>query len=303
MPAVSELPNVVIAGVGKAGTTSLYWYLSQHPDVCASQTKELRYFVAAGTGDPLPPLEDYGRHFAHCGAAPYRLEASPQYFHGGRPVAEAMRDTLDRPRIILMFRDPVDRLWSTYRFMRSRMADVPEDLTFDGYVERCIQVRERREPLTADNVRRWAIQGGFYVEHLEPWVDVFGPDLRIVFSERLRMAPAQVVGGLFGWLGIDRAVADRISYSVENETIAYRSAWLQRLALVVNDERLLGSRRRLKEPLRRLYHRVNRRPAEQGMSQVTRRRLQELFAPGNAALARRLSELGYEDLPAWLNAA
>lgn len=299
---MNDLPNLVIAGVGKAGTTSLYWYLSQHPDICAAQAKELRYFVPAGEGNPLAPIEGYARHFAHCGPVRYRLEASPQYFHGGRAVADAIRDTLEAPRVIVMFRDPVERLWSTYRFMRSRMADLPEDMTFEGYVERCLEVRDRREPLTADNVRTWTIQGSFYAEHLEPWVDAFGADLRVVFSERLGAEPATVVGDLFGWLGIDRSEADRLSYTVENRTIAYRSAWLQRVALVLNHERLLGSRRRLKDPLRRLYHRINRRPGDETMRPETRRRLQELFAPGNAALARRLTELGYDDLPAWLSA-
>lgn len=299
---VNDLPNLVIAGVGKAGTTSLYWYLSQHPEVCVGQEKELRYFVAAGKGGPLPPIEGYARHFAHCGAARFRLEASPQYFHGGRAVAHAIRDTLPDPRVIVMLRDPVERLWSTYRFMRSRLADLPEELTFEDYVDRCLEVRERAEPLTDANVRTWAIQGSFYVEHLDPWVETFGRDLRIVFSERLAAAPASVVGDLFGWLGIDRTVAERLSYTVENRTIAYRSAWLQKAALVLNDERLLGSRRRLKEPLRRLYHRINRRPGE-AMRPDTRRRLEELFAPANAALASRLGELGYDDLPGWLGAA
>jgi len=298
---VSSLPNLVIAGVGKAGTTSLYWYLSQHPDVCAAAVKELRYFVPVGGGHPLPPIEEYARHFARCGPARYRLEASPQYFHWGRPVAEAMRDTLDRPRIIVMLRAPVDRLWSTYRFMRSRMADVPQDLSFEGYVDRCLEVRERHERLDPDNVRYWTIEGSFYAEHLDPWIEVFGADLRIVFSEQLRAAPVAVVGDLFDWLGIERAAADRITYTVENETIAYRSAWLQRLALLANDERFLGSRRRLKEPLRRIYHAVNRRRAPEQMSPVTRRRLDELFASGNEALARRLTELGYRDLPGWLD--
>lgn len=298
---MSDLPNLVIAGVGKAGTTSLYWYLSQHPDVCAARVKELRYFVPAGEGRPLSRREDYARHFEHCGSARYRLEASPQYFHGGRLVAEAMRDTLDRPRVIVMLRAPVDRLWSTYRFMRSRMAHVAQDLGFDGYVDRCLEVHEQRAQLTPDNVHYWTIRGSFYAEHLDPWVEVFGADLRIVFSEQLRATPAEVVGNLFDWLGIDRSAADRISYSVENETIAYRSGWLQRLALVINDERFLGSRRRLKEPLRRIYHKVNRRSTPEGMSPATRRRLDELFAPGNEALARRLAELGYEDLPGWLS--
>jgi hypothetical protein len=296
---MSPLPNLVIAGVGKAGTTSLYWYLSQHPDVCASTTKEIRFFVPAATGEALPALEGYERHFAHCGDQRYRLEASPQYFHGGRAVAEAMRRVLGEARVIVMLRDPVERVWSTFRFMRSRLAGLPDDLTFDDYVERCLRVRARREPLTTDNLRYWTVQGGVYVEHLDPWVEVFADDLRIVFSERLAASPPGVVRELCGWLGIDQAAADRISYTVENRTIAYRSAWLQRLALAVNSERFLGRRRRLKEPLRRLYHAVNRR-SEASMPQEARRRLEEVFAPANEALAARLRDLGYEDLPGWL---
>ena len=144
-----RLPNLIIAGVGKAGTTSLFWYLSQHPGICASDVKEIQFFTPLSEGDGvLPPLSDYARHFAAWIDQPYRLEASPQYFHGGKPIVDAMRETLDRPRVIVMFRDPVERLWSQYRFMRSRMADLPDDMTFEAYVARCREVRERREPFS-----------------------------------------------------------------------------------------------------------------------------------------------------------
>jgi hypothetical protein len=40
-----KLPNLIIAGAQKAGTSSLFWYLAQHPQICASDRKELRYFT------------------------------------------------------------------------------------------------------------------------------------------------------------------------------------------------------------------------------------------------------------------
>ena len=280
----ASLPTVVIGGVGKAGTTSLFWYLSQHPDICASDVKEIRYFIPLSEGDgSLGPIEEYAAHFGRCGAERHRLEASPQYFHGGGPVASAMRATLPDVNVIVLLRDPIDRLWSTFRFMRSRLADLPPGMTFEAYVEACRAVRDRREAYSAHNRLYWTIQGGFYDEHLDPWIDTFGERFRLVFFERMTPDPAATVRELSTWLGIDPAAADAITYSV------------------VNSERLLGGRRRLKEPLRKLYYVLNRRPEPDRMAPETRRGLEELFAPGNRALARRLRSLGY-DLPAWLTA-
>jgi hypothetical protein len=293
----------VIAGVGKAGTTSLFWYLSQHPEICASDVKEIRYFTPLSEGDGvLAPIEEYARHFARCGPERHRLEASPQYFHGGAAVASAMGATLPEVRVIVLLRDPVERLWSTFRFMRSRLADLPPDMTFDGYVDACRAVRDRREAYTPDNRLYWTIQGGFYDEYLDPWLETFGDRFRIVFFERMTADPAATVRELSRWLGIDASGADTITYSVENRTVPVRSAALQRLALFVNSERLLGGHRRLKEPLRRAYYAIQRRPEPEGMSPQARRSLEELFAPGNLALARRLRVLGYDDLPAWVTA-
>src|SRR3712207_9448996 len=61
----ARLPNLIIAGVGKGGTTSLFRYLGQHPQVCASRVKELRYFQSLRYGEPMAPLDQYTRHFAH----------------------------------------------------------------------------------------------------------------------------------------------------------------------------------------------------------------------------------------------
>lgn len=297
---MSPLPNLVIPGVGKAGTTSLHWYLSQHQDICAATVKEVRYFrpLVEGRG-PLPPVSEYAAHYAHCSGERYRLDASPQYFHGGRPVTDAIQALLGEPKVIVMLRDPVSRLWSLYRFMRARLADLPNDMTFDGYIDRCLEVRDRGEAVSAANRRYFAIQGSFYAEYVDPWVDAFGSDLRITFFERLVESPEREFIEVCEWLGLDADPAT-ISFSVENQTVPVRSAMLQRIALAANSERVLRNRRRLKMPLRKLYYAMNRQGSAERMLPATRQRLEEIFAPGNAALAELVRSLGYRDLPQWL---
>ena len=90
MSTEGRLPNLIIVGLGKAGTTSLFWYLSQHSDVCASTVKEPGYFLPAAEGLELPPIGQYASYFKECGRERYRMEASPQYFHGARPVMEEL---------------------------------------------------------------------------------------------------------------------------------------------------------------------------------------------------------------------
>jgi hypothetical protein len=100
-----HLPNLLIAGVAKAGTTSLFRYLAQHPDVCPSDVKELRYFSALRYGEDMAPLESYSAHFAHCEGQRYRMEATPGYYAGGRLVADAVDDLLPGARVLVSFRD------------------------------------------------------------------------------------------------------------------------------------------------------------------------------------------------------
>jgi hypothetical protein len=296
----SRLPNLIMAGPGKAGTTSLFWYLSQHPAICPADVKEIRFFapITHGTGS-IPPTEEYARHFNHCGMEEYRLEASPQYFHGGGALITAMRQILAHPRIIITLREPVDRLWSIYRSLKVRRT-LPQQTTFDSYVAQCEEIHRAGGPLSLENRAYWTLSGQFYVDHVQTWLDAFGDDLKIVFFEDLARSPTDVVRDLCRWLRIDDTVVDSFTYTVENQTVANRSRILHRIALAANSQGVLRDRRRLKAPLRRAYYRINRMPPSETMSEETRRRLEETYAAPNAALARALRQRGYEDLPGWL---
>jgi len=133
------LPNLVIAGVAKAGTTSLFRYLAQHPEVCPSSVKEARYFTALRYGEPLAPVADYARLFASCRGETYRMEATPGYFPGGRVVAQAIDELLPGSRVVVSLRDPVQRCWSWYRFVKST-ARIPEQMGFPAYLDRCAEL-------------------------------------------------------------------------------------------------------------------------------------------------------------------
>ena len=107
------LPNLIVIGGLKCGTTSLHHYLNLHPEIAMSRPKELNFFVAELNWDLGPDW--YASHFDR--AAPVRGETSPHYTNlprfGG--VAERMREVLGaEARIVYMVRDPIDRMLSHY---------------------------------------------------------------------------------------------------------------------------------------------------------------------------------------------
>src|SRR5205809_803028 len=90
---LGRLANLVVIGVSKAGTTSLFESLGTHPDIGLSDHKELRYFTPLRYGQPLAPLASYSEHFRDCVEERYAVEATPGYFYGGRPLARTLRET------------------------------------------------------------------------------------------------------------------------------------------------------------------------------------------------------------------
>ncbi|WP_091364270.1 sulfotransferase family protein [Geodermatophilus telluris] len=287
--------------MAKAATTSLFRYLAQHPDVCPADLKELRYFSALRYGEPLPPLETYSRHFSHHSGERYRMEATPGYYAGGRTVAEAVDRLLPDARAIVSFRDPVQRCWSWYRFVRST-ARIPKEMTFPEYVDRCVHLHREGTDGRRENQPFWGLGGGCYDTWLEPWLEVLGERLRVEYFEYVVSAPRDVVEDLCDWLGIDRTVCAGFSYAIENKTVQYKNKRLQMGALFVNrrSERFFAQHPGLKRSLRSAYYRVNGDAAEVRMDAPTRERLTDFYAPHNQRLVTMLDAAGIAGRPDWL---
>jgi hypothetical protein len=104
------LPNLLIIGAGKSGTTSLHSYLAAHPEVSMSETKELRLFVR---DDWRERLDWYAAQF---GSAKVRGESSPGYtmYPYRASVAERIHEVAPEARLIYVVRDPVERAIANY---------------------------------------------------------------------------------------------------------------------------------------------------------------------------------------------
>jgi hypothetical protein len=115
------LPTLFIIGAAKAGTTSLHYYLDQHPEIQMSATKEPNFFSGPEDGLPYPlgrveTLADYERLFES--AAPVRGEASVCYTHYPRRkgVPERIKECVPGAKFLYVVRDPIARSVSQYRY-------------------------------------------------------------------------------------------------------------------------------------------------------------------------------------------
>jgi Sulfotransferase domain len=298
----ARIADLVIAGVPKAATGSLFGYLAQHSDICASDLKETGYFnhynPQRHTG-PVPPIETYARHFAHWNGERYALEATPTYSYGGRPVVEAIRSVLGKPKIIISLRDPADRLWSAYGFQRS-VGNNARISSFEQYVEILEQrYRDGVQPVPRDGLHGLRI--GFYADYLGDWFDEFGDDLRVVFLENLRNDPRGEVATLCTWLDIDPGMAAALDVGRRKVTEHPRSTRLAAAARTVKRRttRILPSE--VQRRLQRAYLKLNSGgELTEQFDPALRRHVEDLYRESNQATARMLTARGYRDLPEWL---
>jgi Sulfotransferase domain len=135
------LPNLIVIGAQKCGTTSLHYYLDLHPEIAMARAKELDFFVTRGSW--AKGLDWYTRQFDP--AAPVRGESSPSYTNYPRDngVAERLHATVPDAKLIFLVRDPVERIISQYvheytkgnenRPIEETLAD---DLLADRYINR-----------------------------------------------------------------------------------------------------------------------------------------------------------------------
>ena len=114
------IPTFIVIGAGKAGTTSLWAYLQEHPQVFMSARKELDFFTTEHNWHR--GLEWYESHFADAGTAKAHGEVSGNYTNWPDYVGvpERMASVVPGARLVYVVRHPIDRMVSGYRYLRAR---------------------------------------------------------------------------------------------------------------------------------------------------------------------------------------
>jgi hypothetical protein len=297
----SRLPNLIIVGVSRAGTTSLFSYLAQHPDICASSIKEVKYFTPLKYGKALAPLEVYAQYFAHWRGEIYRMEASPGYFYGGMPLVSTMKEMLPGAHALVLLRDPSARVWSAFNYMKMR-SRIDKDLTLDEYVHTALdQCKQDINDLRASDLY-WPLATGFYAEYISEWFETFGSEFRVVFFEELAKNPRTVVEEVCVWLNLESDPAAGLKYAVRNRSGVYKHKRLDKIAHAISDrgDGFLRQHPVLKGRLRQIYDLINEDQHAVRFDPAIRRLLDAFYSASNEALASELSARGYRDLPAWL---
>jgi len=307
------LPNLIIAGTGRAGTTSLFRYLADHPSVCASSVKEVHFFDEMSK-DRLNQdnLKMYESYFRHCSPdIPVRMEATPQYLQGGKKIAEAIHSVIPNVKLIFTLREPISRAFTVFRSNRNKEPQTFGELSFDDFVaiglngeqaERNMKTNNRAERISR------LLREGCYARHLSAYVDIFPREqVCILLFDDLGKDVRRVMLKVTKFLNIDSHFYDAYEFHVENRTRLFRFALLHRIAYGINMklERTLNRYPAVRSSLRQIYNMVNeRRNQGEQISELARRRLQEFYEPHNRELYVLLKQqVRHASLPEWIMSA
>lgn len=176
------LPDFVIIGAQKAGTTTIYRWLRDHPDVVA-HNKEIGYFSQQYHRGPdwyrghFPTVAAREQFMKEHGRALITGEATPEYMLDPRAPGRMAR-LIPGAKLIVSLRDPVDRAYSQFQMNRLReiepVASFNEALALEDprFADLEAAPPAQRDDLTA---RRWThyLRRGHYAETLSRWFAVF----------------------------------------------------------------------------------------------------------------------------------
>lgn len=169
-----KLPDFIIIGTQKGGTSSLFYYLRQHPDVKASTAKEVHYFdLNYNKG-----LNWYKSFFPLKSNTKITGEASPYYLFHPHVPARIKKD-IPNVKLIVMLRDPAKRAFSHYKMERRNGQDPLS--TFEEAIEKEYE-RTHEETVKLNNNpfyksiphRKFAYAArGLYYEQINNWLKYF----------------------------------------------------------------------------------------------------------------------------------
>src|SRR5690606_38308146 len=203
---IRGLPSVLVIGTQRGGTTSLFNYLVQHPDVRPPLRKEVHYFDFNHARGPTWYRGCFPySHRLRAGAL--TIDATPYYMM--HPLAaQRAAALLPDVKLVALLRNPIDRALSHYQHeVRGGRESLPFAEALEREAERLAghEERLRSDPRHYSwNHHRYAyIRRGLYLEQLQRWVRHFPPSqLLVLQSERLFRDPPSVTGEVYRFLGL-----------------------------------------------------------------------------------------------------
>ena len=223
------LPNFFVIGAYKSGTTSLYEYLAQHPQVFLPRVKEPNYFAFAAPGEKretpvfqksVKTLDEYEALYEKAGGFVAIGDVSPEYMTS-HSACRTIRASVPHARLIAILRNPVERAYSDYLMYRR---DGKEHLAdFSQALEAQAERAARLDPTG------FYISTGFYGEQLARYYELFpAAQIKVFLLEELQSDGPRVLSRMFEFLGVDPAFVPG-KLTVHNRSGVASSYWIGKL--------------------------------------------------------------------------
>jgi len=250
-----RMPNFLIIGAQKSGTTALYHYLKQHPEVYMSPLKEPGFFAFEGqqpaftnlkgelsktSRTSITSLADYQALFQGRRGEKAAGEASIVYLFVPATAA-CIKQYLPEVRLIAMLRNPIDRAYSAFTHALRDNLETVRDF------ERALELEESRIRNNCEFLFRYTSMG-FYYAQLKRYFDVFDRDqIRVYLYDDLRTDLPGTLHDIFRFLGVDARFTPDMS-ALHNASGVPKNRLLHRATnvLLLKSDRA----RRLPEPFK-----------------------------------------------------
>jgi hypothetical protein len=201
---------VIIPGTERAGTTSIFNYLSKHPGICPSIVKETRFFLDEDY--PLPRrfyfsegIDKYLSLYPNRDSDSILLDATPQYMYSAN-TAKKIRESLSNVKFFFMLREPISRLVSKYHLSKS-IGRIEKEMGFEAWIN--IQIDYHMRGIQADQHYLRALDQGMYSKYLEKFFSVFSyDDLRVFQFGELLQNPRKLIEDICQFIDLDPDLID-----------------------------------------------------------------------------------------------
>lgn len=298
----ARLPNMLVIGAAKCGTTAVYEYLAQHPEIYMSPVKEPRFFALDGLpltfGGPFAhidkhssvnSLDVYTSLFSGVQGEKVIGEASPLYLYDPR-APERIRHYIPDVKMVAILRDPIERAFSGYIMHRMQGR---EHISFEEAI--------RDEPRRIRENWLWGryTDVSLYAEQLERFYRTFDrSQLRVYLYENFKANPAEIMEDMYRFLSVDDSFRPRTDIQHNVSGLPRNKVLDTLIGQRPNRYWLSKLRPYLPEAVFRARDRLRQRNlAKPQLTPDIRARLIPLFRDD----IRRLEEMLETDLSHWLN--
>lgn len=296
---VMPLPNLVIAGAPKSGTTSLFQWFAAHPSVVTSRVKETYYLMDSGyplfkeganylTGG----LSGYSKFFPTYKSGQLCIEATPDYMYQ-KAALKVLSELPTQPTIVFILRNPVDRVLSLFRFAKNNVGSLDPDISVSEFINTA-----RNGTLSKDKILNGALLHSEYHAWLGAWIQACGKSrIKVLFFEDMVNDPLTFMEGLCTLMEIDGKFYKQFVFKPENQSRQIRSIKLLYVKNFFYSVVPFMSKFWFMKSIYRMVN-VNTENEKQEYDAATVNALHEYFAEPN----RKLSLLLDKELPAtWKN--